>query len=513
MKQRSDEAQHRRERPPEGSLVDAGTADTRDGEAQGDGDGGEARSGVHLSGTLMGAYSIIKLLGEGGMGRVYLAEHTRLGRKVAIKALRSDHTRNPDLVRRFFHEAQSVNQINHEHIVEITDFVEEEGGAYYIMELLKGQTLAQSITEDGALPLARLISISIQACEALGAVHEHGIVHRDLKPDNIFLTERWGQRDFVKLLDFGVAKLLELGEEQLSESTPGAVLGTPAYMSPEQASGKEVDRRSDIYSMGVILYEMVTGRKPFRGKSYGEMVIQHLSVSPTPPSKIKNAPRVPPLIDSLIMKCLAKNPDDRPQRASELISAMVELARVEKCAIEQFVPTVYTAIGPPKRLRLAWIVGGGVAIAVAAAIAGVVVAGKLSGGTTTGTTAPAAAVQAPPPDAAPAKVRVAFESIPAGAEVVRLKDDTVLGKTPLERSFDREDRDELFEFRLADHQYVRRRIGFGRDTQVSVDLAPLDRKAGPRRRRPHRAKTRRKSGPRLKGGTIDPFNNPYENRK
>jgi serine/threonine-protein kinase len=502
MKQRPEQP-HAPERLPEGAS-DVGTADTLEGV-----DAKEARSGVHLPGTLMGAYRIVRLLGEGGMGRVYLAEHTRLGRKVAIKALRSDHTRNPALVRRFFHEAQSVNQINHEHIVEITDFVEENGGAYYIMELLKGQTLAHSIAEDGALPLGRLISISIQASEALGAVHEHGIVHRDLKPDNIFLTERWGQRDFVKLLDFGVAKLLELPEDQIGESSPGAVLGTPAYMSPEQASGKEVDRRSDLYSMGVILYEMATGRKPFRGKSYGEMVIQHLSVSPTPPNRVRDTPKVPPLLESLIMSCLAKNPDERPQRASELISTMVELARVEKCAIEQFVPTVYTAIGPPKRLRLAWIVGGGVAIAVAAAIAGVVVAGKLNGGT--GETPPADAVvkaRTPPSDPVPAKVRVAFESIPSGAEVVRLSDDAVMGKTPLERSFERGHRNALFELRLAGHQRVRRRINFDRDTRVTVDLAPLDRQVGPMRRRgtkaaPRTGRTRKR---RLKGGTIDPFN-------
>ena len=201
-------------------------------------------------GTTLGSYRLLEIIGEGGMGAVYLAEHVKLGRKVALKMLHEQYAKQPDVVRRFFAEARSVNKIFHEHIVEITDFVENERGAnYYIMEYLKGLPLTDLVEREGALPLSRSVGVVVQVCSALSAVHAAGIVHRDLKPDNIFLIERAGQQDFVKLLDFGIAKLLDTDGQTINLQTTaaGMIMGTPEYMSPEQARGKSVDYRTDIY--------------------------------------------------------------------------------------------------------------------------------------------------------------------------------------------------------------------------------------------------------------------------
>ncbi len=191
-------------------------------------------------GVTLGDYRIERMIGEGGMGRVYLAEHMLLGRKVAIKKLRSEFSGNREAVRRFFGEARAVNRIAHENIIEITDFVEDaEQGSYYIMELLDGRTLEACYETSGPFPLRRAVPIAIQIASALNAVHKAGIVHRDLKPENVFLTRRQDGTDLVKLLDFGVAKLTaEDSTISVNSTQQGAILGTPEYMSPEQASGR-----------------------------------------------------------------------------------------------------------------------------------------------------------------------------------------------------------------------------------------------------------------------------------
>ena len=235
-------------------------------------------------GAELGSYRIVKLLGEGGMGRVYVAEHIRLGRRVAMKMLRQEFAANPVAVSRFFAEARAVNRISHEHLVEITDFFENPGGEnYFIMEPLKGDDLGKHLLRGGALPVARAVDIAHQTASVLAAVHAAGIVHRDLKPDNIFLVERASRPDFVKLLDFGVAKLSDAHNGiKLKTTSAGAVIGTPEYMSPEQAGGLPVDHRTDIYALRVIMYEVLSGRLPFQGKSFGEMVIKHMTVAPKP---------------------------------------------------------------------------------------------------------------------------------------------------------------------------------------------------------------------------------------
>jgi serine/threonine-protein kinase len=266
-------------------------------------------------GTEIGAYRILDLLGTGGMGQVFLAEHKKLGRRVALKLLLPEFAGNREVISRFFHEAKAVNQINHQHIVEIVDFVEDPGGFnYFIMELLDGRDLSQSREHDGPFSLERTVSIIRQILSALAATHAKAIVHRDLKPENIFLVSREGNQDFVKLLDFGIAKLSnqELGDARPRTRT-GMILGTPEYMSPEQAGGQVVDHRSDIYAVGVILYWMISDRLPFIGRSVGELLAKQLTSSPTPlPDVAPSGERIPSALSALTLRCLARDPQRRP---------------------------------------------------------------------------------------------------------------------------------------------------------------------------------------------------------
>ena len=272
-------------------------------------------------GAVLGSYRLLQQIGAGGMGRVFVAEHVRLGRRVALKVLRSEFSGNLEAVKRFFAEAHAVNCISHENIIEVSDFVESRHGpSFYIMELLHGQDLRAAQEREGILSLDRILRIGAQICSGLGAAHAGGIVHRDLKPDNIFLIERNGQRDFVKLLDFGVAKLMNANFEEAAtfRSTVGMVVGTPDYMAPEQALGHQVDHRADIYATGVILYEMVAGRRPFVANSAREVMVQHLTTTPCRPSRLNPAGKIPEELEDLILACLAKEPAHRPQDIREV---------------------------------------------------------------------------------------------------------------------------------------------------------------------------------------------------
>jgi serine/threonine protein kinase len=281
-------------------------------------------------GTILDSYRLDEVLGEGGMGIVYLATHTRLGRRVAIKVLRPEYSDNPQALRRFFAEARAVNKISHPNIIEITDFVDRPGDVHYcVMELLDGVSLAELISTGGILSLPRSLAIMTQVAEALGAVHRGGIVHGDLKPHNVVMIERAGQTDFVKLVDFGIARFVGTADDAVSvhDSGVGAILGTPKYMSPEQASGKSIDHRSDIYSFGVVLYELVTGLAPHAGADFGEFVVSLHTVAPTPPHKITGLPHeVPKSLEDLILACLAKDPSERPGRIEQVAERLVAIA-------------------------------------------------------------------------------------------------------------------------------------------------------------------------------------------
>ncbi len=288
---------------------------------------------VREPGTVLGSYRLLELLARGGMGQIYVAEHVLLHRQVALKFLRSPHTRDPLAVRRFFHEAQVVNQIRHPNIVEITDFVEADGTFYYVMELLAGESLGSYLGRERVAPLPLALHIVTQVCDALAAVHAANVIHRDLKPENVFLVpdEKDGPR--VKLLDFGLVKLRAPDELPLDapgtrrplETNPGMIVGTPEYMAPEQARGVEIDTRADLYPVGVMLYELITGTRPFVCKTYGELLVQLLTVDPLPPSQ-RTRRTIPPRLEALVMRLLRKEPAERPATAGEVLVELREIA-------------------------------------------------------------------------------------------------------------------------------------------------------------------------------------------
>jgi serine/threonine protein kinase len=280
----------------------------------------QRRSRPLAAGSTLGSYRVIEMIGEGGMGRVYLAEHVKLGRRVAIKVLRAELALNATSVGRFFAEARAVNQIKHPNIVEITDFLEDAGGNCYVMELLEGDDLEVRMNREPLIPLPRTLHIMTQVASALGAVHAAGIIHRDLKPENIFLIEHRGDPDFVKLVDFGVAKLTgAVAGIAMKATAVGQIIGTPEYMSPEAAGGQTVDHRTDIYAFGVVLYQMIAGHVPFQAATFGELLVKHLTAEiELPPAPPGLPAGVKARRDELLVDLLAKDPNFRPASMADV---------------------------------------------------------------------------------------------------------------------------------------------------------------------------------------------------
>jgi serine/threonine-protein kinase len=260
-------------------------------------------------------YVIEGRLGEGGMGVVYAAKHHMIERRVALKVLRKEYANDREILGRFVQEAKTATAIGNPHIVDIFDFgTMPDGSTYFAMELLDGVSLMALV--GARIDAKRLARIAMQVCDGLGAAHERGIVHRDLKPDNVFLVRR-GSEDFVKILDFGIAKVS--GANTKTKLTKaGAVFGTPHYMSPEQAAGTTVDRRADIYALGVILYELAAGQLPFDSDNYMGILTQHMYRAPVPIRALVNNADCPPGLEAIIQKCLGKRPERRYQTAAEL---------------------------------------------------------------------------------------------------------------------------------------------------------------------------------------------------
>jgi eukaryotic-like serine/threonine-protein kinase len=264
-------------------------------------------------GYVVGEYRVGRVLGRGGMGVVYAGVQPVIEKRVAIKVLHADLSADPGLVRRFLDEARAVNRIRHPNIIDIFSFGQlADSRQYFVMEYLEGRTLAERL-QAGDLPLGDFPPLLAQICDALDAAHNENIVHRDLKPENIWIVEPRRGRPFIKLLDFGIAKLLANGEP--STTRTGVVMGTPQYMSPEQCHGRAVDHRTDIYAMGVMLYQIWTGELPFAGESFAEVLTKQLMLVPKRPSTVA---ALPPALDDLIMRCLAKEPSERTQTAREL---------------------------------------------------------------------------------------------------------------------------------------------------------------------------------------------------
>jgi predicted Ser/Thr protein kinase len=271
----------------------------------------------------IGNYRVTSQLGEGGMGVVYLAQHPVIGRKVAIKLLHAVLARDPDIVARFFNEARAIHMIAHENIVEILDFGQTaDGQPYFIMEYLTGESLSELVSR-GALDVTRVQAIGSQMCRALAAAHTKGIVHRDLKPHNVQMCTKADGSMLVKILDFGVAKILASPDGSQSVKTrTGSLMGTPLYMSPEQCKGAgALDHRTDIYSLGVMLFEMVAGRPPFVAEGVGELFAKHMLEDPPPVTEF--APATPSHVAAAIMKALAKDPQARFADMEEFRKALV----------------------------------------------------------------------------------------------------------------------------------------------------------------------------------------------
>jgi serine/threonine protein kinase/HD superfamily phosphodiesterase len=275
-----------------------------------------------LIGQTLGSFRVISLLGEGGMGRVYLAEHVLIGRRAAIKVLAAEIANNEDFVSRFFTEARAVNDIRHPNIVEVTDFGTFGKLPYIVMELLDGETLEERLSRVRMLDAASATRVVAQVAAAVGAGHDHGMVHRDLKPANIFLRNHPDYPDFVKVLDFGIAKLVAQDRKVQHHTEMGALIGTPAYMSPEQCLGDtHLDHRSDIYSLGVVLYQMVTGRLPFTAETAGRLIMSHVQETPPPPQSIN--PVISAAMSAIVLRAMAKKPDQRFSSMRELRDAIL----------------------------------------------------------------------------------------------------------------------------------------------------------------------------------------------
>src|SRR4051812_46433018 len=273
--------------------------------------------------VLADRYQIVRRIGEGGMGAVYEAKHTVIGKRVAVKVLLEKFLAKSDFVARLLQEARLASSIGHEHIVDVTDFgTTTDGRSFVVMEFLEGEPLAQLVMREAPLPVERSLRIARQVASALGAAHAKGIYHRDVKPENVYLVRR-GDADFVKVVDFGVSKAVKQGGEDAAEqyrlTHTGLLLGTPLYMSPEQARGEEdLDHRVDIWATGVMLYECLTGEVPFRANNYLGIISQVLTHDAQPPSRLRPELGIPDAVEAVVMKAMEKDRSRRYQVMSDL---------------------------------------------------------------------------------------------------------------------------------------------------------------------------------------------------
>jgi serine/threonine-protein kinase len=282
-------------------------------------------SASYIGKEIAGQFRVVQRIGSGGMGAVYKAEQPEMNRFVAVKILHPKYVSRPDLVSRFRREARAMSHLSHPNTARVFMYGQlEDGACYIVMEHLEGKNLAQVTRAEGMLQPARAVNIMVQVCGALEEAHRQGMVHRDLKPENIFLTTQGGIADFPKVLDFGLAKVTqrEMRPGSLILTQEGMVFGTPEFMSPEQARGQQLDARSDIYSLGCILYEMLTGKLPFDASQPMDYLALQIRGTPIPLAKRISGLTFPPGLEEVVMKTIAKEPDDRYPSAADFAMAL-----------------------------------------------------------------------------------------------------------------------------------------------------------------------------------------------
>jgi serine/threonine protein kinase len=369
----------------------------------------------HLIGARIATYEIESMIGQGAMGIVYKARHLLMEKTVAIKMLKQSLVSDSHSVKRFQHESKAASKLDHPHVIKVFDFgLSDDGRPYIVMDFLEGVSLADLIKAKGQVTIERTIRVIGQACSALDHAHRQGVIHRDLKPTNIVLTKYDQEDDFVKVVDFGVAKLLNAGAEGQKLTQDGEVCGSPVYMSPEQCIGNDLDPRSDIYSMGIVIYESLTGKLPILGKTLVDTMSRHLTEPPVPLKEARPDLYIPERLEAVIFKALAKNPADRHQTMQEL--KMDLEGAIPQPGRSQVLRT--QALSEKDRTKkskapMPMLIGAGAALVTA--IAGAIVFFVMHGSSKAPTAPPAVTtqVQAPAPKTVPPPTEPATASAPS----------------------------------------------------------------------------------------------------
>lgn len=336
-------------RPSQGDEADAQVA--------------SSQKDVMFGAVLADRYRVLELIGKGGMGKVYLAEHVAIRKKVAIKVLSQSYCHRPDQVKRFLREAQAASTIEHDNVIDIFDYGETDNGSvFFAMELLEGLDLGGVLREDTRLPWPRARPIFLQIARALQAAHDHGVIHRDIKPENCFLLQRGEKVDFVKVLDFGIAKVVD--EERKNAHTltqAGALIGTPEYMAPEQVQGGAADPRMDIYSVGCIMYQVLTGELPFEDSTMFGVLTKQVSEDPIPLRVMAPGAGIPAAVEEVVLKAMEKSREDRYQTMGELVDAIEAIGLhpdTGELPIAASTSSLYPHLAPPPQQNLQRVVIG-----------------------------------------------------------------------------------------------------------------------------------------------------------
>lgn len=460
--------------------------------------------------VLGGRFVVLKKIGAGGMGAVYRARQEGMDRDVAVKVLLGDLTDNDTVLRRFTLEALAVSRLKHPNTIQIFDYGQTpQGNPYIAMELLEGATLHDVLRKERPLPVRRALRIMAQVASSLSEAHDKGIVHRDLKPENIFLIKVGDNSDFVKVLDFGLAKLRE-GDDKGTLTQAGSIFGTPRYMSPEQCSAQPVDARSDIYALGVILYEMIVGQAPFNSDQTLSLLLAHVNDPPPPPSQANDKIAVPAEVEEFVLKLLAKLPADRVQKAVELASRCDEMAHQLPTAFDQHLgkaeaeelgvrmlsshtldmPTARTmrvgaeagrpdapqlVLEQPRNKWLMPLVGLGVIGTAAVIVAAVTGQQPQTERIITKETIKTVTVIADPPEAG--MVQVTLTTNPAGAQVIVGGDS--LGTTPKTLKYKKDSPSIAVSLVLKGYETQELPIEFGTSQQMHYQLKALPEHAAP----------------------------------